>query len=87
MTTTDHDVCLEIARQLDAEPIRERLDADTLAAIDDGELTRGQLRRLIAWEAGQLGLSFDEAVEMAALGTLPRTVLGADVDLLLRMLS
>lgn len=60
---------------------------DILAALDGGELTRGQVRRLIAWEAGLMGLTFAQAVIAAAAGTLPRTVLGSDVALLLRMLD
>lgn len=38
-----------IADDLDREP---SMPADLLAAIEAGELTQGQLRRLIAWEAG-----------------------------------
>lgn len=61
------------------------LDADVLAALEAGELTQDQLRRLIVWEAGQMGLSFDQAAEQFEAGALPRTALGLDVDLLLRM--
>lgn len=60
---------------------------DLLAALDGGELTRDQLRRLIAWEAGLMGLTFEQAVVAAEACKLPRTVLGADVDMLLRMLE
>ena len=77
------DYLLAVAAQLDAEP---EMPADLLAALEAGELTMDQLRRLIAWEAGQMGLSFDEAVRRSEDGTLPKTVIGLDVDLLIRML-
>ena len=62
--------------------------SDILAVIDsNGErsLTRDQLQRLIAWEASQMDLTFEQAVDAAEQGTLPRTALGSDVELLLRM--
>lgn len=58
---------------------------DLLAALEYGELTRDQLRRFIAWEASQFGMTFDQAVKAAEVGALPKTALGSDVDLLLRM--
>ena len=38
---------------------------DLLAALEAGELTTDQLRRLIELEANRLGMTFDEAVERA----------------------
>lgn len=63
------------------------MDPDLLAALDDGELTQEQLRRLITFEAAQMGLTYDQAVDAAEAGTLARTLLGCDVDLLLRMVA
>ena len=64
--------------------------ADILAVLDsDGEIamTRSQLRRLITWEAEQIGLTFDQTQAAAHAGTLARTLLGCDIDLLLRVLE
>jgi hypothetical protein len=60
--------------------------ADLLEAMENGALTDEQLRRLIALEAAQLGLSFDEAVRRARDGSLPKTVIGSDVELLVDLL-
>lgn len=68
--------------------VSEPLRSDIVAAIHGDEvLTREQLRALIAWEAGQLGLSYPEALAAFQAGALPRTALGSDVDLLFRMLG
>ncbi len=61
--------------------------ADLIAAIDQGELSQGQLRRLIEIEAGDLGLDFDEAVRRARDGSLPKTVVGLDLELLVELLA
>jgi hypothetical protein len=66
---------------------REPLPADILAAMDGGELTPDQLRHLIAWEAEQIGLTYRQATTAARDGTLPKTALGMDIDLLVRMLD
>ena len=55
-------------------------------AIEEGELTDEQLRELITLEAGALGLTFEEAVERARVGTLPHNVLGSDLQLLVQLL-
>jgi hypothetical protein len=60
--------------------------ADLRQAMANGALTNEQLRRLIALEAAQLGLSFDEAVRRARDGSLPTTVVGSDVELLIDLL-
>lgn len=60
---------------------------DVIAALGEGELTQDQLRRLIAAEAAELGLSFDEAVDLARYRELPKTALGSDIELLCEMLS
>lgn len=55
-------------------------------AIEHGELTEEQLRQLIAFEAEELGLSFEEAVRRARERCLPRNPLGADLELLVQLL-
>ncbi len=56
-------------------------------AIEQGELSQQQLRELIEFEAEDLGLSFDEAVRRAREGTLPKTVAGMDLELLVQALA
>ncbi len=56
-------------------------------AIEQGELSQQQLRELIEFEAEDLGLSFDEAVRRAREGTLPKTVVGMDLELLVQALA
>ena len=63
------------------------LPADLLAAMADGGLTQAQLRQLIAIEASDLGLEFDEAVRRARDGTLPKNVVGLDLELLVELLA
>lgn len=63
------------------------MPADLLAAIESGELTQDQLRRLITHEAAQLGLTFDEAVDLACRREMPKTALGSDIELLVEMLA
>lgn len=59
---------------------------EIVCAMMDGELTQAQLRELIRIEAEAIGLTFDEAVESARDGTLPRCHIGSDVDFLIEML-
>ncbi len=68
-----------------AKPSYE-VPADLLQAMEDGALTEEQLRQLITLEAAQLGLGFDEAVRRAREGSLPKTVVGSDVELLVDLL-
>jgi hypothetical protein len=56
-----------------------------LAAIESGELSHDQLRELIADQANELGLTFDEAVASGRSGKLPRNLLGSDLALLVRL--
>lgn len=63
------------------------IPAELLLAMEEGELTREQVRQLIAIEAETIGLSFDEAVCLARAGQLPRTALGADLELLVELLA
>ena len=55
-------------------------------AIERGELTAEQLRQLITLEAEELGLTFEEAVKLARERRLPKTALGADLELLVQLL-
>lgn len=57
------------------------------AALDDGYLTQGQLQELVAFEAGTLGLEYDEAVRRAYNDTLPKTIAGANLRLLVSLLD
>jgi hypothetical protein len=54
-------------------------------AIESGELTHEQLRELIDIEAAELGLTFEEAEELARAGKLPKHGLGTSVESLLWM--
>jgi hypothetical protein len=62
------------------------LPKELLAAIARGELTEDQLRQLIEIEALAMGLTLDEAVERAQAGTLPKDVLGTDLEQLVELL-
>ena len=67
---------------------RQQLPPDLIAAIHgDGLLTAEQLQCLISAEASWLGLTFVQAVALARRGALPKTALGSDVDLLIRLLD
>jgi hypothetical protein len=58
-----------------------------IRAPNDGKLTHGQLRELIAIEAEDNGLTFDEAVKRARQRTLPKNAIGSDIQLLVLMLA
>lgn len=58
-----------------------------LLAMEQGELTPDQIRQLITIEAEAIGLSFDDAVRLARARQLPRTALGADLELLVELLA
>jgi len=60
---------------------------ELLLAMESGEITKDQVRQMITIEAGQLGLTFDMAVERAHQGTLPKNALGSDVELLVDLLG
>ncbi len=63
------------------------LPTDLLAAMADGGLTQEQLRQLITIEASDLGLEFHEAVRRARDGSLPKNVIGLDLELLVELLA
>ncbi|CAN5577014.1 hypothetical protein BH24CHL1_BH24CHL1_15020 [soil metagenome] len=56
-------------------------------ALDSGELTREQLRELAELEAARLGLTFDEAVELARKNKLPMNPTGSDGNHLLKTMQ
>ncbi len=60
---------------------------DLQKAMELGELTDPQIRQLIELEAREIGLSYDEAVASAKAQTLPRTAIGSDLKLLVRLLA
>ena len=66
---------------------RREMSVALLEAIEHGELTQAQLRELIAIEADDLGLTFDEAVRHARQRTLPKNDIGADLELLVPLLD
>jgi hypothetical protein len=60
---------------------------DIVEALEEGEISQSQLRRLFEIEAAALGLSFEEAVVAARDDTLPRDWIGLDLRLLVLMLA
>ena len=60
---------------------------DIVEALEEGEISQAQLRRLFEIEAAALGLSFEEAVIAAREDTLPRDWIGLDLRLLVLMLA
>lgn len=75
------------AYEASQEARRHACPPDLIAAIERGELTQDELRWLIAWEAEQIGLTYREATVAARNGTLPKTALASDIDMLWRMLE
>lgn len=63
------------------------IPAELMRALESGELTQAQLRQLITIEAQAMGLSFEDAVCQARARTLPRTVLGSDIEMLVELLA
>lgn len=56
------------------------------AAIEFGELTIEQLRELIAEEAKELGLTFEDVQRLAKERALPKNAIGSDIEFLLQLL-
>ena len=69
-----------------ARPTSRELSKELLEAMEDGSLTQEHLRELITFEAQQLNMGFDEAVEAAQRNALPKTPLGFDLRFLVKML-
>lgn len=68
-----------------SQPTMTELPADVLDGLERGILSEEQLKTLIEFDAAQLGLTFDEAVELARCDTLPKTAAGTDLRLLISM--
>lgn len=66
---------------------RDQMTDALKRAIRGGRLTQRQLRQLIASEAKQIGLSYDDALARAFANTLPRNAVGSDLRLLVRLLD
>ena len=64
----------------------EPLPVELQQAIEEGELTDDQLRELITLEAKAIGLTYEEAIKRAKDRTLPQSLLGADLELLVQLL-
>jgi len=62
------------------------MPADVAEAIERGDVTEDQLQRLFAYEASLIGLEYDEAVRRARDGTLPKSPIGLDLELLVELL-
>ncbi|HTF36074.1 MAG TPA: hypothetical protein VK714_20505 [Myxococcota bacterium] len=61
--------------------------ADILSAMEKGQvLSVDQFHRLIAVEAQAIGLTFDQALELARRRALPQGPIGTDLGLLIEML-
>ncbi len=75
-----------MATRVDDAVVSE-LPGDLAGAIESGSLTQEQLRRLITFEARQIGLTFDEAVGRARAGTIERGPYGASIWLLVGALE
>lgn len=67
--------------------LQRQLPQDLVDAVESGEVTREQLIRLIEFEAEELGLTFDEAVERARNNTLPKNYLGSGIQFYVMMLD
>jgi hypothetical protein len=58
-----------------------QMPPDLLAAIEgEGVLTHEQFRQLFEIEADSIGLTFDEAIDAARTGTLPKNPIGFDLE-------
>lgn len=68
------------------KPTTQQLPDDLLEAMEHGVLSQEQLRQLIEFEAGLIGLDLDEAIRRAYDGTLPNDPIGSDLRLLISIL-
>jgi hypothetical protein len=65
----------------------KRVPDDIVQAIENEEgLTEDQLRRLITFQAEKLGLTYEEAVERGRKRTLPKNLVGSDIEFLVMLL-
>lgn len=66
--------------------VQPQASQELLDALDSEELTTAQLRELAELEAARLGLTFDEAVELAREHKLPKNPTGFDLEFHIIML-
>ena len=66
-------------------PEMKDIPEDIIQAMEDGELSIGQLHWLVCAEAEHLGLSLEEAIELHNTHNLPHCHIGSDLDFLLEM--
>lgn len=65
----------------------KRVPDDIVQAIENEEgLTEDQLRRLITFQAEKLELTYEEAVERGRKRTLPKNLVGSDIEFLVMLL-
>lgn len=69
------------------DPVHRDLPEPLAQAVERGMLSQEQLRELIAFEAAQIGLTFDEAVCQARDGTIERGPYGSSIWLLVGALE
>lgn len=62
------------------------MPAHLRGALESGRLTDEQLREVIAYEAGLLGLTFDRALALSRAGRLPSNTVGTDLKLWISLL-
>lgn len=75
---------MAVTRRKTEQP--DTMPAELVRALEDGELTDAQLVQLITIEAAALGLSFDEAVQRVRDGSLPKNLIGLDLEMLVSLL-
>ena len=75
---------MAVTRRKTEQP--DTMPAELLKALEYGELTRDQLVQLITIEAAELGLRFDEAVQRTRDGSLPKNLVGLDLEMLVALL-
>lgn len=64
-----------------------RLEPGLVSALEQGNpLSTEEVRELIAHEAELVGLTYEQAIRRGRTRTLPRTYLGADLQLLVDLL-
>ncbi|CAN5750100.1 hypothetical protein BH23CHL2_BH23CHL2_14740 [soil metagenome] len=74
-----------MAETIDKTSYDYELPQHMIDAIEEGVLSREQLRELIEIEAAVLGLTFEEAEEQARAGKLPKHGLGTSIETFLWM--
>ena len=63
------------------------MNHELLRAIESGELTEDQVQELIAFEAAEIGLTYDQAVALGRARSLPGNAMGSDIQMLLGLIA